>query len=108
MIAPGLPARAWPYGVIVAYLRKPNNSRNWHIVYHVAGKRREWSTRTSNHGIARQTLKKWEHDRLLGQDSRPTQTPVADLMEPFAIHLRHQTGRTRKKGPQIDLYRLAT
>jgi hypothetical protein len=61
----------------VAYLRKPKNSKNWHIVYHSAGQRREWSTKTANYGIARQILKKWEYNRLLGLDSRPTETPVA-------------------------------
>ena len=92
----------------MAYLRRPKNSRNWHIVYHVVGERREWSTKTSNHGIARQILKKWEYNRLVGQDIRPTETPVARLLQEFAVYLRQQTGRTRKKGPQTDLYRLAT
>jgi hypothetical protein len=57
----------------LAYLRKPKNSRNWHIVDHIAGQRREWSTRTANHGIAKQMLKKWEYDRLAGNDTLPTQ-----------------------------------
>jgi len=92
----------------MAYLRRPKNSRNWHIVYHVAGQRREWSTKTTNHGIAKQILKKWEYDRVVGLDSRPTETPVAEVLEQFAGHLRQRTGRTRKKGPQTDLYRLAT
>ena len=92
----------------MAYLRKPSNSRNWHVVHHVAGQRREWSTKTPNHGIAKQILKKWEYDRLMGQDRRPTETPVVARLQEHAVHLRQQTGRTRKKGPQTDLYRLAT
>ncbi len=55
----------------MAYLRRPKNSRNWHVVYHVASKRREWSTKTPNHGVAKQILKKWEYDRLIGQETRP-------------------------------------
>lgn len=92
----------------MAYLRKPKNSRHWHIVYHAAGTRREWSTRTRNHGIAREKLKTFEYERQLGRDSRPTETLLADALEKYALHLRQQSGRTRKKGPQTDLYRLAT
>lgn len=108
IIARGHQPGRGPKGVIMAYLRRPKNSRYWHVVFHVAGQRREWSTRSANHGIEKRILKKWEYDRLIGQDTRPTQTPVATLLQEFAIRLRLQTGRTRKKGPQTDFYRLAT
>jgi integrase len=58
--------------------------------------------------VAKEILTKFEYDRLHGRDTLPTQTFVKDLLEAFAVHLRRQTGRTRKKGPQTDIYRLAT
>ena len=93
----------------MAYLRRAKNSKIWHIVEHVNGRRREFTTGTDNHGIARVKLKKLEYERVTGDISLPTRTPVAELLDRYCAYLRaQQPGPGNGKGAQTDINRLAT
>ena len=87
----------------MAHLYK--NGRNYHVQLYVGGKRRRFSLKTDNYGIARDMVRKYEADLIGGNIERATTTPLSDLAERFAQFL-HANARPGASAVQTDLYRL--
>jgi hypothetical protein len=81
------------------------NGTNYHVQLYVRGRRRRFSLKTDNYGIARDKVRKLEAELICGDLERPTQTSVADLAQRFARHLQHQA-RPGSSSVQTDIYRL--
>ncbi len=82
------------------------NGRNYHVQLYVHGRRRRFSLKTDNYGIARDKVRRMEAELVSGDLERPTRTPVADAAERFAAHLRAHA-RPGSKSVETDLGRLS-
>lgn len=81
------------------------NGTNYHVQLYVGGRRRRFSLKTDNYGIARDKVRKLEADLIHGDLERPTQTPCSELAAKFSEYLRGKA-RPGSSSPQTDLYRL--
>jgi integrase len=81
------------------------NGTKYHVQLYVHGRRRRFSLKTDNYGIARDKVRKLEAELISGDLERPTRTSPSELAGRFARHLRAQA-RPGASWGQTDIYRL--
>ncbi len=87
----------------MAYLYR--NGTNYHVQIFAGGRRRRFSLKTDNYGIARDKVRKLEAELINGDLERPTRTPTGEILSRFAQYLANQA-RPGSSSVQTDLYRL--